>query len=124
MPTPTDPPINGKPARARKVVIIGAGHNGLIAAFHLAKAGLKPLVLERRAQVGGIAATAEFHPGFKVSSLVHTAGPLAAAIAHDLQLEQHGLKWIEPEPRLIALSPDGRALPLFSNASQAAYEVA
>jgi phytoene dehydrogenase-like protein len=121
---PDAPSTAGKPGRPRKIVIIGAGHNGLVAAFYLAKAGLKPLVLERRAQVGGIAATEEFHPGFKVSSLVHTAGPLAASIARDLQLEQHGLKWIDPEPRLIALSPDGRALPLFSNASQAAYEVA
>jgi phytoene dehydrogenase-like protein len=108
----------------RRVVIIGAGHNALVAAFYLARAGLRPLVLERRAEVGGIAATAEFHPGFKVSHLVHSAGPLAAAIAADLQLEQHGLKWIDPEPRLIALSSDGRALPLFSNASQAAYEAA
>jgi len=114
----------GKASRPHKIIIIGAGHNGLVTAFYCAKAGLKPLVLERRATLGGIAATEEFHPGFKVSSIAHTAGPLSAQVARDLQLEQYGLKWIEPEPRLIALSPDGRALPLFGNASQAAYEVA
>ena len=109
---------------APRVIIIGAGHNGLVAAFYLAKAGLRPLVLERRASVGGIATTSEFHPGFKAPTVIHSAGPLVSAIANDLQLEQHGLRWLDPEPRLIALSADGRALPLFSNASQAAYEVA
>ncbi len=47
----------------RDVVIIGGGHNGLVTAFYLAKAGFKPLVLERRAQPGGAAITEEFHPG-------------------------------------------------------------
>src|SRR5437588_12285611 len=112
------------PNKSRDIIIIGAGHNGLVAAFYLAQAGYKPLVLERRAVLGGIATTDEFHPGFKVSSVLHTAGPIAASIAGDMQLEQHGLRWIEPEPRVIALSPEGRALPLFGNAGQAAYEVA
>jgi phytoene dehydrogenase-like protein len=108
----------------RDIVIIGAGHNGLTAAFYLAKAGLKPLVLERRAVLGGIATTEEFHPGFKVSSVLHTAGPLATSIARDLELEKYGLRWMEPEPRVIALSPDGRALPLFSNGPQSGFEIA
>src|SRR5690242_16009303 len=51
-------------ADTRDVVIIGAGHNGLVTAFYLAKAGFKPLLLERRAQPGGGAITEEFHPGF------------------------------------------------------------
>ncbi|HSS96107.1 MAG TPA: FAD-dependent oxidoreductase [Terriglobales bacterium] len=46
----------------RDVVIIGGGHNGLVTAFYLAKAGFKPLTLERRAQTGGAAITEEFHP--------------------------------------------------------------
>ena len=60
----------------RDVVIIGGGHNGLVTAFYLAKAGYKPLVLERRAQPGGAAITEEFHPGFRCSTLAHSAGPL------------------------------------------------
>ncbi|MGD0791827.1 MAG: FAD-dependent oxidoreductase, partial [Terriglobales bacterium] len=56
-------------AETRDVIIVGGGHNGLVAAFYLAKAGFKPLVLERRAQVGGAAITEEFHPGFRCSTL-------------------------------------------------------
>ncbi|MGO9539953.1 MAG: FAD-dependent oxidoreductase, partial [Terriglobales bacterium] len=52
-------------AEARDVIIVGGGHNGLVAAFYLAKAGFKPLVLERRSQVGGAAITEELHPGFR-----------------------------------------------------------
>jgi phytoene dehydrogenase-like protein len=55
-------------SETRDVIIVGGGHNGLVAAFYLAKAGLKPLVLERRAQVGGAAITEEFHPGFRCST--------------------------------------------------------
>ncbi|HVA17141.1 MAG TPA: FAD-dependent oxidoreductase, partial [Candidatus Dormibacteraeota bacterium] len=54
---------------ARDIVIIGAGHNGLVTAFYLARAGFKPLVLERRGVVGGAAVTEEFHPGFRASVL-------------------------------------------------------
>ena len=66
----------------RDVVIIGGGHNGLVTAFYLAKAGYKPLVLERRAQPGGAAITEEFHPGFRCSTLAHSAGrcdPISSA---------------------------------------------
>ena len=61
----------------RDVIIIGGGHNGLVTAFYLAKAGFKPLVLERRAQVGGAAITDEFHPGFRVSTLAHSRARFA-----------------------------------------------
>ena len=67
-------------AETRDVIIVGGGHNGLVAAFYLAKAGFKPLVLERRSQVGGAAITEEFHPGFRCSTLAHTPGPLRADI--------------------------------------------
>ena len=63
-------------AETRDVIIVGGGHNGLVTAFYLAKAGFKPLVLERRAQTGGAAITEEFHPGFRCSTLAHSAGPL------------------------------------------------
>jgi phytoene dehydrogenase-like protein len=60
------------------VVVIGGGVNGLTTAALLAKAGLRPLVLERREMVGGAAVTEEFHPGFKASTVAHTAGPFRA----------------------------------------------
>src|SRR5437762_13944483 len=92
------------------IVIIGAGHNGLVAACYLAKAGLRPLVLERREVVGGAAVTEEFHPGFRCSTLAHTAGPLLPRVARELELERHGLSLIRPRVRVFAPSPEGRSL--------------
>lgn len=108
----------------RDVIIIGGGHNGLVNAFYLAKAGYKPLVLERGTQVGGAAVTDEFHPGFRCSTLAHTAGPIQPQIVRDLQLEKHGLKWITPEVCLTALSPDGRALTLYQDAKKSSQQIA
>src|SRR5437764_13910538 len=107
----------------RDVVIIGGGHNGLVAAFYLAKAGFKPLVLERRAQVGGAAITEEFHPGFRCSTLAHNAGSLRADVVRDMQLRQHGLELVTPEVSTASLLPDGRALILYSEAKRAAQEI-
>jgi len=109
---------------SRDVVVIGGGHNGLITAFYLAKAGYTPLVLERNAQVGGAAITDEFHPGFRCSTLAHTAGPILPQIVRDLQLEEYGVKWITPEVSVTALSPDGRALSLYQDTKKSAQEVA
>ena len=103
-------------ATTHDIVILGAGHNGLVTAFYLAKAGLKPLVLERRATVGGAVVTDEFHPGFRTSTLAHAAGPIAPKIVHDMQLVQHGLEMIHPPVRAFAPSPDGRALLLYDDA--------
>ncbi len=108
----------------RQVVILGAGHNGLITAFYLAKAGLKPLVLERRAVVGGAAITDEFHPGFKCSTLAHSAGPLAPQIIRDMQLECHSLQVIQPSVRVFAPAPDGRALVLHDNVAKSSEAIA
>src|ERR1700737_2186406 len=94
-------------SRRRDIAIIGGGHNGLVTAFYLAKAGYKPLVLERSAQVGGAAVTDEFHPGFRCSTLAHTAGPIRPDIVRDLKLEKHGLKLITPEVSVTPLPPDG-----------------
>ena len=109
---------------SRDIVIIGGGHNGLVTAFYLAKAGFKPLVLERRNQVGGAAITEEFHPGFRSSVLAYSAGPLRPDVVLDMQLEQHGLKLITPDVAVTALSPDGRALVLHRDVERAAAEIA
>src|SRR5207248_7787615 len=110
-------------AETRDVVIIGGGHNGLVTAFYLAKAGFKPLVLERRSQPGGAAITEEFHPGFRCSTLAHTAGPLRPDIIRDMQLERHGLKLIVPDVATVALSPDGHALPFYNDVRKSAEAI-
>ena len=111
-------------SNSRDIVIIGGGHNGLVTAFYLAKAGFNPLVLERRNQVGGAAITEEFHPGFRSSVLAHSAGPLRPEIVADMQLEKHGLNIIIPDVSVTALSPDGRTLILYRDVERAAEEVA
>ena len=111
-------------AEKRDVVIIGGGHNGLVTAFYLAKAGFKPLVLERRAQTGGAAITEEFHPGFKCSTLAHSAGPIRPDIVRHMKLAKHGLKFIATEIGVTSLTPDGRALTLSTDTRQAAAAIA
>ena len=108
----------------RDIIIIGGGHNGLVTAFYLAKAGYKPLVIERNGQVGGAAVTDEFHPGFRCSTLAHAAGPILPSVLRDMQLENHGLRLITPEVCVTALSPEGRALSLYQNVGKSAQEIA
>ena len=74
------------------VVIVGGGHNGLVCAFYLARAGLKVTVLERRHIVGGAAVTEEFHPGFRNSTASYTVSLLNPKIIADMDLAGHGLK--------------------------------
>jgi phytoene dehydrogenase-like protein len=111
------------PESKRDIVIIGGGHNGLVTAFYLAKAGFKPLVLERNAQVGGAAITDEFHPGFRCSTLAHSAGPIRADIVNDMQLEKHGARFITPDVCVTALSPDGRGLSLYQDEKKSAQAI-
>jgi phytoene dehydrogenase-like protein len=77
------------------VVVVGAGHNGLVCACYLARAGLKVRMLERRAVVGGAAVTEEFHPGFRNSTAAYTVSLLQAKVIRDLNLAGHGLRIIE-----------------------------
>lgn len=79
------------------VVIVGAGHNGLVCAFYLAQAGFDVVVLERSAVVGGAAITEEFHPGFRNSVASYTVSLLAPTIIAQMRLGDHGLR-IVPRP--------------------------
>jgi phytoene dehydrogenase-like protein len=76
-------------------VVVGAGHNGLACACYLARGGLKVKVLERRARVGGAAATEEFHPGFRNSVAAYTVSLLQAKVIRELRLHEHGLRIVE-----------------------------
>jgi len=104
-------------------IIIGGGHNGLVAACYLAKSGLKTLVLERREVVGGGAVTEELHPGFRCSTLDHAAGPLSAQVAADLNLSRFGFEMITPEARVLALSPDSRSLCIYNDVARTSSEI-
>lgn len=109
---------------ARDIIIIGAGHNGLVAAFYLARAGWKPLVLERRTVVGGAAITDEFFPGFRCSTLAHSAGPLEPEVLREMQLERFGLEMIQPEATVLAPSADDSALLLSRDPVRSAEQIA
>jgi phytoene dehydrogenase-like protein len=76
-------------------LIIGAGHNGLVCAFYLARAGLKVRILERRDVVGGAAVTEEFHPGFRNSVASYTVSLLQPKVIADMRLADHGYRVIE-----------------------------
>ncbi len=108
----------------RDVVILGAGHNGLVTAFYLAKAGYKPLILERRPTVGGCAITEEFHSGFRCSRLSHSAGPLRSDIVRDMELAKHGLKTYTPDVRVLSLSGDGKPLVLYRDVGKSQQQIA
>src|SRR5882724_743371 len=106
-----------------RVIIIGAGHNGLVTACYLAKAGLKPLVLERRGIVGGACVTEEFHPGFRASTLAQTTGPLSPQVIKDLNLKGHGLEFIQPAVRVIAPLLESRSICIYEDAKRTADEL-
>jgi phytoene dehydrogenase-like protein len=110
-------------AERRDVVIVGGGHNGLVTAFFLAKAGFKPLVLERRQQTGGAAITEEFSPGFRCSTLAHAAGPIRPDLVRNMELERHGLQLITPDVGKVALTPDGRSLILYNDVRRSGSEI-
>src|SRR5579884_2234077 len=91
-------------------IIIGAGHNGLVTACYLAKAGWKVLVLERRHVVGGACVTEEVFPGFKVSTAAYVNSLFRKEIIRDLRLTEHGFEVLERNPASFTPFPDGRYL--------------
>jgi phytoene dehydrogenase-like protein len=110
-------------ASKNRVVIIGAGHNGLVAAYYLARAGFSPLVLERRDTIGGAVVNEEIHAGFHCPALAHSLGPLLPNVSAELQLERHGFSAITPEISVLALSPGGRPIPIFRDVARTAREI-
>ena len=105
------------------VIIIGAGHNGLVAASYLAKAGRKVIVLERNAQAGGAAVSEEFFPGFRASTCAGGAGYLSDKVVADLKLAKHGLA-IEPSDAVVFVpQPDGSNLTIWRDVDRTAKEI-
>lgn len=93
-------------AKKYDVIIIGAGHNGLVCASYLAKFGLKPLVLERRGVVGGAAVTEEIAPGYRSSTFSYLMSILHPRIQADLDLKRHGLEIMPCSDMLSPLGGD------------------
>jgi phytoene dehydrogenase-like protein len=91
-------------------ILIGGGHNGLVCAAYLAKAGLRVTVLERRDVVGGAAVTEEFHPGFRNSVAAYTVSLLQPKVIRDLDLHAHGLKIIGRKVNNFLPRPEGTYL--------------
>ena len=108
----------------RDAVIIGAGHNGLVAAAYLARAGLDVVVLERRDIAGGCCVTEELWPGVRASPGAYTLSLLRKRIIDDLDLAGHGLQVAAHEPYLFAPQPDGRKVVTWSSRDRTAAQLA
>lgn len=109
-------------ARTYDTIVVGAGHNGLVAAFYLARAGLHTLVLERREIVGGTCVTEEFAPGFMASPGAYVLSMLREPIWKDMRLASRGLI-VDPAGPSLNLYPDGASLHLHPDAAKTAEDV-
>lgn len=103
-------------------IVIGGGHNGLVAAAYLARAGRRVLVLERRSVVGGAVSTEEVRPGFRFP-VASVCGLLRHEIVQDLQLARHGLSLIPFDPSSVVLGEDGAPLRLWRDPQKAQAEI-
>lgn len=109
---------------SNQAIIIGGGHNGLVTACYLAKAGWKVTVLERRYLVGGACVTEEVFPGFKVSTAAYVNSLFRKEIIRDLKLADYGFEVLERSPSSFTPFPDGRSLLMGPDAALTAKEIA
>ena len=104
--------------------MIGAGHNGLVAACYIARAGLSVLVLERRPVVGGAAVTEELMPGVSVSAASYSLSLLRPDVYRDLELARHGLAFTPKDPQMFVPLPDDRHFFIWRDESRTQEELA
>jgi phytoene dehydrogenase-like protein len=110
---------------AYDALIVGGGHNGLVCAAYLARAGLRPLVLERRPLLGGACVTEEIAgaPGYRVSTGAAQCANFRPEIVRDLALERFGFQLLLPDPLTVFPFPDGRYLALWQDPARTRAEV-
>ena len=106
------------------LIVIGGGHNGLVCAFEMARAGRKVLVLERRSLVGGCAVTEELWPGYKVSTASYVVSLLLPEIEKRMELKRHGYKVLHRTPSSFTPLEDGRYLLLGPDEEMTRREIA
>src|SRR5918911_3690613 len=112
--------MRASPERDSDVIIVGAGHNGLVAAGYLARAGLRVLVLERRGMVGGACITEELWPGVRAPTCSYICHMLQRKVIDDLELRGHGLYIYPQDPHLFCPFPSGRAVLIWDSDEQTA----
>ena len=106
------------------VIIVGAGHNGLVTAAYLAKAGRRVLVLESRELVGGCAVTEEIWPGYKVSTASYLSSLMQEKVVRELELEKFGYRVDAKDPAFFSPFPDGRHLFMWQDRAKTLAEIA
>lgn len=105
-------------------LVIGGGHNGLVAASYLAQRGLSVVVFERSDRIGGACVTNEIVKGFRVSGAAQVLGMFRAEVIRDLELERHGLTYRLRDPEVFIPFPDGRHLFLYADAERTMASIA
>jgi phytoene dehydrogenase-like protein len=106
------------------VIIVGGGHNGLVTAAYLARAGKKVLVLERRGMPGGCAVTEELWPGYRVSTGAYLVSLMQERIVRELELERFGYRVFPKDPAFFSVFPDGRHLFFWQDEKKTLAEIA
>ena len=110
-------------ASQHDVIVVGAGHNGLVAAAYLARAGQRVLVLEQRATVGGAAVTEELYPGFRISTVADGGGYLSPRVVRDLSIQSR-VDFVRSEAVAFCPQPDGSQLTMWRDAARSAEAIA
>ena len=112
------------PAAVWDAVVIGGGHNGLVCAAYLGRAGLRTLLLEQRATVGGAAATSEIVPSARVPRYAHTVGRLASVVVRELDLAANGLNLVQPAALVTSVGAAAGPLTLWADPERTVAELA
>src|SRR5689334_8068358 len=105
-------------------IVIGGGHNGLVTAAYLARAGKKVLVLERRELLGGCAVTEEIWPGYKVSTGAYLTSLMQQRIVDELELPRYGYQVDAKDPAFFSVFPDGRHFFMWQDRAKTLAEIA